>query len=312
MRVGALGAGALFAAAVVAVGWGQDQRVESARQALWEGEGARPGQGVTLLMELPPQVRESSGLVVSRVNPGLFWTHNDSGGEPVLYALWPELDQVRTLRLEGAPARDWEDMDEGPCPDGGEERCLYVGDIGDNLGRRRDVGVVFVREPRMTSDGGESFTAAWQVARLRYPDGPRDAEALIVSENGRLRIVTKGWEGEHGIYGLPLSALTGTTERPTELTYEGRLPLAPVAWLGRVVTAGADAPDGIAVRTYTEVHFFREESGSWVRAAPPCVVASLPPTGEGLDVDPDGTVFLSSEATRSQPGALQSAECPPG
>lgn len=305
----ALGVGALLAVALVTFGWGHGGRVEKARQDLWDDEGARYGQEVTLLMELPAQIRESSGLVASRVNPGVFWTHNDSGGDPVLYALWPEDEVVRELRLTGASARDWEDMDEGPCPDDEGSRCLYVGDIGDNFGRRTSVEVLFVREPSIDPDPDGPLTASWQVAHLRYPEGPRDAEALIVSDSGRLRIVTKGREGEHGVYGMEASALTRTSPGATELTYEGRLPLAPLAWLGRVVTAGADAPNGIAVRTYTEVHFYREEEGSWVRAGPPCLVASLPPTGEGLDVGPDGTVFLSSEATRAQPGTLQAAQC---
>src|ERR1700741_1476633 len=34
-----------------------------------------------------PAVNESSGLIASRTNPGLYWTHNDSGDGPNLYAL---------------------------------------------------------------------------------------------------------------------------------------------------------------------------------------------------------------------------------
>ena len=310
VRVLALGVGVLLGGALMARGWNHDRRVDQARAELWADEGARAGQEVTVLMELPPKIDESSGLVASRRNPGWFWTHNDSGGDAVLYALWPETGAVRELRLEGASARDWEDMDEGPCPDGGNDRCLYVGDIGDNFGRRSNVSVLVVREPQMAGGDGPDLTSAWQAAHFRYPGGGRDAEALIVSESGRVRIVTKGREGEHGVYGTDVSAFIEAGDTPLELVFEGRLPLAPLAWLGRVVTAGADAPGGIAVRTYTEVHFFRDEGEGWVRAAPPCLVASLPPTGEGLDVGPDGTVFLSSEAARSQPGTLQAASCP--
>ena len=36
---------------------------------------------------IPREVRESSGLAVSRAYPGVFWTHNDSGDRPRLYAL---------------------------------------------------------------------------------------------------------------------------------------------------------------------------------------------------------------------------------
>ena len=298
-----------MAVAVTALGWSRDQRVERARTEVWEAEGARVGQEVRLLMELPSRIRESSGLAVSRVNPGLFWTHNDSGGDAVLYGLWPERGAVHELRMRGAPARDWEDLDEGPCPEDPAHRCLFAGDIGDNLGRRDHISVLVVREPEF---GGEArdMDVSWRMARLQYPGGPRDAEALIVSDDGRMRIVTKGREGEHGVYGASTAELPWDEDSVMELNYEGRIPLAPMAWLGRVVTAGADTPEGVALRTYTEVHFFEHEEGAWVRGAAPCVVATLPPTGEGLDVDPDGTVFLSSEAARGAPGRLESAVCP--
>ena len=310
MKAAGLGA-ALLAALWMASGWGRDQRREDALQAFWDSAGARTGQEVTTLMELPPPIRESSGLVASRLNPGLFWTHNDSGGDAVLYALWPEAGRVSEVRLGGAEARDWEDMDEGPCPDGGTGRCLYVGDIGDNLGLRSSVTVLVVREPEMGSRREETRTVGWEAVALRYPEGPRDAEALIVSDSGVVRIVTKGREGEHGIYRAPASSFLEPQGEPLRLTYEGRLPLAPFPWLGRVVTAGADIPGGIAVRTYTEVYFFRFAGGAWEAVAPPCVVAQLPPTGEGLDVGSDGLVYISSEATRSEPGRLRAADCGP-
>ncbi|MEK9751464.1 MAG: hypothetical protein VW236_07935 [Flavobacteriaceae bacterium] len=41
----------------------------------------------TLGYSIDTRLKEISGLVVSRKNPGVFWVHNDSGDAPVLYAL---------------------------------------------------------------------------------------------------------------------------------------------------------------------------------------------------------------------------------
>jgi hypothetical protein len=48
-----------------------------------------------------PQNEETSGLAVSHRTPGLFWTHNDSGGEPVLFALNADGSRRGQIRVEG-------------------------------------------------------------------------------------------------------------------------------------------------------------------------------------------------------------------
>ena len=54
-------------------------------------------------------VKESSGIVASHQNPGLYWTHNDSGGGPKLYALDADTcETVAVLSLRGVPAKDIE------------------------------------------------------------------------------------------------------------------------------------------------------------------------------------------------------------
>src|SRR5690554_2695558 len=56
-----------------------------------------------------PPIRESSGLVASRRQPGVFWTHNDSGNPPAIYAI----DRTGKLLGEwriGAINHDWEDI----------------------------------------------------------------------------------------------------------------------------------------------------------------------------------------------------------
>src|ERR687890_547292 len=57
-------------------------------------------------------IDESSGIVASRRNPGLFWTHNDSGDGPLVYAFDRAGRSRGAWRVEGAQARDWEDTGE--------------------------------------------------------------------------------------------------------------------------------------------------------------------------------------------------------
>ncbi len=73
-------------------------------------------------------IPESSGIAASRKYPGVFWTHNDSGNAPVLYAINREGKTINAFAVS-ASNRDWEDI----CID--DEGHLYIGEIGNNLGR---------------------------------------------------------------------------------------------------------------------------------------------------------------------------------
>ena len=140
---------------------------------------------------LPGEVRESSGVAASREHSGVLWTHNDSGGEPEVHAVDPTGRLLGRVRLTGAENKDWEDIALGPCPSG---ECLYIADIGDNRGSRKDVEIYRIPEPDLNAPAGpraERF-------RVRYPDGPRDAEALFLLPSGELFVISK--ESTPGLY----------------------------------------------------------------------------------------------------------------
>ena len=100
-----------------------------------------------------PRVTESSGVVSSSLAPGVYWTHNDSGDGPFLYATDSAGRDLGAIRVAGVGARDWEEVAAGPCfvaPG----RCFYVGDIGDNAEQRPNIVVYRVAEPKIVGDGG--------------------------------------------------------------------------------------------------------------------------------------------------------------
>jgi hypothetical protein len=133
---------------------------------------------------VPDELRESSGVVVSRTQPGVFWSHNDSGDGPNLYAIDISGRLLARVTVTNAMARDWEDISSGPCPAGGANAgpaqpsaCLYVADIGDNNEVRREVTIYIVVEPKVDgSDASPTVTA--RSFNFRYAEGPTDAEAV--------------------------------------------------------------------------------------------------------------------------------------
>lgn len=153
-------------------------------------------------------VKESSGIAASRRNADMFWTHNDSGDGPFLYAFDRQGKHRGVWRVTGAEARDWEDMALGPGPKRGRS-YLYVGDIGDNSRRRDEIIVYRVAEPLIASKDSSSTTQnprdtePADAIRLKYPDGKHDAEALLVHPaTSDLYIVTKERGAAAGVYKL--------------------------------------------------------------------------------------------------------------
>jgi len=138
-----------------------------------------------------PEIRESSGLVKSRRHPDVFWTHNDSGDAPRLFAIAASGELIAEFAVEAARHRDWEDI----AAD--EAGNLYVGDIGNNFNARRDLVVYRIPEP--DPYGEERSVRADLALPFRYADQkgfPQwrqwnfDAEALFWMD-GALHILTK-------------------------------------------------------------------------------------------------------------------------
>lgn len=150
-----------------------------------------------------PDLKENSGLVASRRTPGVFWAHNDSGGRPVLYCVRARGGSCGAWRLEGAEAVDWEDIAAGPGPVPGEH-YLYVGDIGNNVGNRREIVVYRLPEPiadRSERSRAERTTGPIDRLVLSFPREPEDAETLLVHpESGDLYIVTKRAGGRAAVF----------------------------------------------------------------------------------------------------------------
>lgn len=266
---------------------------------------------VSPVMHLPNELRESSGVVASVRNPGVLWTHNDSGHGPVVFGIQPSSGSrdgvVARLRLRNAPASDWEDIALGPCPSPSPNPCLYVADIGDNFARRASVALIVFEEPRLNGTSGESIDVDWTAATVRYPDGPVDAEGVAVSEAGDLMVVTKEPGGRARVFVLSRDELArALKEGPVSMRTAGA---GTTRW-GLGVTAAAWAGGGeLVVRTIQEVFFWRRTGDEWTEVRPPCFVGHAGSGGEGLDTPRPGVLYLTREAVWGTPAALDLAVC---
>lgn len=189
------------------------------------------------------RLNEISGLVASRRYPEVFWVHNDSGDNPYVYAINRQGKLLGTFQVVGARAVDWEDI---AWARGETADILYLADIGDNAARRQEIAIYSIAEPNVTLGQGASVvkTEPATVHRYSYPDGPYDAETLLVDPvNQDLYIVTK-----RQLYArLYRAPLTGKKDAVKGLEFVTILPVG-------FVVGGDVAADGSAVvlRTLTQ------------------------------------------------------------
>lgn len=257
-------------------------------------------------------LRESSGLAASHRYPGILWTHNDSGDGPVLYATDTLGVLQAAFEVVGARAVDWEAVTLGTCPVAvwTDRTCLYIADTGDNNARRTRVVVYAVPEPDpyTVPQGSVGQTERARALRLRYIDGPHDAEALVLLPGGELALLTKGRSRPVLRLAIPANAWQSSD---FDLAAPDTLPIEPQAVRGRWVTDAALAPGGhhVVVRTYTEVYRFRV-GPRWQLDGPVCQIGFVEPQGEGITFLDGERMVLGSESVRGRAGGLTLVRCP--
>lgn len=205
------------------------------------------------------RINEASGLAPSRRHQGVFWTHNDSGGEPCLFGINQKGDTVAKVRLPGAVNFDWEDI--ATRTDAGGRHWIYVADIGDNMRLRPGVQIYQIPEPDLPADPGHEFESAKpRLWRGVYPDGRHDAECLLVHPaTGLMHIITRSAEGQSAVYAFPAQLVEDTAMK---LEKVAGLTIAPTPRKGKrprdaaMITAGSISDDGtrLVLSTYSHLH----------------------------------------------------------
>ena len=252
-----------------------------------------------------PRLSESSGLAPSRRVPGIFWTLNDSGNPPELFAIDTAGTNRAVLRVEGARNRDWEALAVGRC---GTSDCIYVAEVGDNNARFDSVVIYRLAEPSRQSFSSRAVPLNGVIA-FRYEDGPRDAEAILVTPDQDVFVISKERSGGGRVYRL-------------DRTEWGRRQLATARFIQELplpegsrfqITDASLARDGrrVAIRTYGYIFFFRLENGvlKLDEGHPGCYAAGLDIQGEGIAWLGDGRLVTTSERRTGLGGTISIVEC---
>ena len=240
------------------------------------------------------RLTELSGLAATGSGYVAIDDGSDDGSHRKIFYLDGRCKVDRTVAYPSRP-RDTEDL--GIAADG----TLWVADIGDNDAKRATI-------------------ALWRLApgaktpvlfRLAYPDGPHNAEALLLGADGTPVIVTKTIAAA----GLYIPAGTLRAGKTTALKQAGSVALPmtttsnPFDFAGRlVVTGGAVSPDGrhVVLRTYADAFEFEVPGGDLVKAitdgTPTPIAMPDEPQGESVCYTPDGTALLTvSEKSGGKP-----------
>lgn len=241
-----------------------------------------------------PAIHEASGLVASRQNANVLWTHNDSGDKNVIYAINDRGRLLGVYTLARAYARDWEDIALGPGPEEGKQ-YLYIGDIGNNEARYRVQYIFRVPEPAVSAEQAPVYEKLADVDGLSfmYPARNYDAETLMLDPLTKdLYVVTKR-DSNVIVFRAPYPQ--STTEK-FELEQVGKLPFA-MAVAGDISARG----DAILIKTYDSIYYWKRNAEQTIAQAlahtPQRVPYFLEPQGEAVawKADGEGYYTLSEE-----------------
>lgn len=190
------------------------------------------------------EITESSGIIASKCQADVFWTHNDSGGGAFVYAIDRKGAKLGTWKIGNAKNVDWEDI--AAIKNAGGECFLYLGDIGDNKRRRNDLRIYLVKEPLISKTDVNSSrknpvaTESAEIIKIEYPDSRHDAETLIIHpQTGDIYVVTKYLSSAAGVYKLSSNYNLNKTNRLEKIT-DFTVPSVPNGFL----TGGDISSDG--------------------------------------------------------------------
>jgi hypothetical protein len=243
-------------------------------------------------------IKEVSGIAASRKNADVLWVHNDSGDTTRVFAISKEGTLLGIYNITDANNRDWEDIAIGPGPDPNTD-YLYIGDIGDNDKQYQSIIVYRIAEPKINFEKTPIDANIGPAAKieLKYPDGPVDAESLMVDPVTRDIYIISKQKKYAKVY---LAAYPQLTAKATKMEPAATLPYSKV-------TAGDISLNGdfIIIRTYKNIYVWNRPMGVKlcdVFANPPCEApAASEPQGEAVCFDSKGKGYFTVSEGKHSP-----------
>lgn len=223
------------------------------------------------------RITESSGLALSRAYDGIAYTINDSGNEPLIFAVDLATGQtVGTTRVEGGTLRDTEAL--AIDADG----MLWVADTGDNGESRTDAALYALPE-----QGRGDHTVTAKRYPITYDSDSHNVEALLVNpRSGAKLLVSKGLLSGT-VYALP----------PKLATDRANVAVAQDVTGPGTVTDATFTVDGKyeVMRSYTSIYLVDPADGSVLDT----VRAPYQKQGETIAAEPK-SLLIGSEGADSE------------
>jgi len=217
---------------------------------------------------------EASGLDQSYQNPGFFWSHNDSGGQPVVYLIDTSGEVQMEVRLLGTVNRDWEEIIT-VRESGGS--YIYIAETGDNRAQYQDIKLIRIKEPKFTGQGKMEISEDKQeIMSFQYQEGPRDAEATFYDYNSERFVLITKREEQSMVYSF---------------SFDPGANVKSIVSLGTIpdrnfTSADMNEEGEILLKTYDKIYFFQktqENAAKKVLAWDPTILNYTPePQGEAI------------------------------
>jgi hypothetical protein len=254
------------------------------------------------------RITESSGVALAGVGhsdqetpaePAAVWTFNDSGGAATLFRVGFKGHTEATLELRKTKNRDWETM----CQYAADGKSyLIVGDVGDNLRKRKTCQIHIVVEPKVEPEfdaGGKLLMQKLKMKPQTYEDGPHNCEAMAYEiDSSQFWFVEKVYvddrrKTEPGVYVLQDPRTVPSDPKKIHRHVAKRIADFPV----RNVTGMAFSPNNqrLVIRDYFGAWLFeRAEGKTWLET-----VKDSKPAPIGLPLQSQGEAICFTSDSQS-------------
>lgn len=245
------------------------------------------------------ELKETSGIAASGILEDIYYVHNDSGDTSRFFAITPKGKLVSTFyfqRDKNIPSRelDCEDIAVSKGPGAGKS-YVYLGDIGDNFNVRHYITVYRFQERSSWLENPLNNVVSAQL-HLSYPDGPKDAEALMVDPIQNLIYIVNKRTDTIRVYTTPLNFKNNEARVMTlrsKIYFSGFKPF-------KYITAGDISKDGtkILLKSYGKVYYWqrRGKEPVWetMQRKPEELPYDMQRQGEAIGFTPNGEGYYTT------------------
>lgn len=202
-------------------------------------------------------LNEVSGMAVSSLHQNIAYVHNDSFDSSRFFAISNTGELLTTYYFKTTANNNWgvldcEDIATGPGPEKGQH-YIYLADIGDNFSLRKQIQVYRFKEPPATKAAADTINAA--LLNLSFPNGPHDAETIMIDPKQKLLYIISKREDSVGIYSCTLNFKSNDKiilKQQGKIFFEGN---SKMKW----IVAGDISKDGtqVILKSLEKVYYWK-------------------------------------------------------